>query len=203
MSLAGGAWNVSSQVGDYGVFWDPQLAVGCAWANLDHVGDVAAGASPCRADCRQSPDGAVGIVDLLALLLEWGVAAGGGPCDLDFDGEIGQNDMLALLADWGDCTQPAAAGGNVSSAPPVGIARSADLDGSGSVDQGDFEMLRVGWGPCQAPCPRDLDGDGRVSARDVMELFARWGREDRPEAITSPAAPGPASSAPPSAHPPR
>jgi hypothetical protein len=53
----------------------------------------------CPGDCGNS-DGDVGIVDLLALLAEWGLA--GTPCDSD-GGGVGITDFLALLADWGPC----------------------------------------------------------------------------------------------------
>ncbi len=47
-------------------------------------------------------DGAVGIVDFLAVLAAWGPCPGC-PEDLDDNGSVGINDFLALLAAWGDC----------------------------------------------------------------------------------------------------
>ena len=41
------------------------------------------------------------VLDLLALLAEWGLA--GTPCDLDNDGTVGVVDLLELLAAWGRC----------------------------------------------------------------------------------------------------
>ena len=46
--------------------------------------------------------GAVGILDLLALLVAWGTDPGGPP-DFDGDGTVGILDLLTLLANWGPC----------------------------------------------------------------------------------------------------
>lgn len=45
---------------------------------------------------------AVGILDLLALIAQWG-ADPGGPPDFDGDGIVGLFDMLTLVANWGPC----------------------------------------------------------------------------------------------------
>ncbi len=61
---------------------------------------------PKKADCPECPwdcgdgDGQVAIVDLLALLAQWG---GPGPCDFDGNGAVDIVDLLALLANWGPC----------------------------------------------------------------------------------------------------
>ncbi|MHC4415526.1 MAG: DNRLRE domain-containing protein [Planctomycetota bacterium] len=54
---------------------------------------------PCPWDCQATPDGNVGISDLLALLAQWG---GPGTCDFNGAG-VGINDLLDLLANWGGC----------------------------------------------------------------------------------------------------
>ncbi len=54
---------------------------------------------PCPWDCGDN-DGNIGIVDLLALLSQWG---GPGACDFDADGMLGITDLLKLLANWGRC----------------------------------------------------------------------------------------------------
>ena len=47
-------------------------------------------------------DGAVGILDFLALLAAWGPCPPTDcPADLDGDGTVGINDLLILLANWG------------------------------------------------------------------------------------------------------
>ena len=60
----------------------------------------AAGTGTCPWDLDGS--GAVGILDLLALLAVWGTDPGGPP-DFDGDGTVGILDLLALLANWGPC----------------------------------------------------------------------------------------------------
>lgn len=55
--------------------------------------------SPCQWDCG-NVDQSVGVVDLLALLGQWGLV--GAPCDLD-GGGVGVVDLLALLGHWGPC----------------------------------------------------------------------------------------------------
>ncbi len=54
----------------------------------------------CPWDCQSVPDDGVTIVDLLALLAQWGQLA---PCDIDGDGAVGITDLLDLLAHWGLC----------------------------------------------------------------------------------------------------
>jgi hypothetical protein len=53
---------------------------------------------PCP-DCGGDKDGAVGIVDLLEMLAQWGQK---GSCDIDGEG-VGITDLLDLLAAWGPC----------------------------------------------------------------------------------------------------
>ncbi len=54
---------------------------------------------PCPWNCGGDNDNAVGIIDFLELLGQWG---GPGPCDLD-GGGVGITDFLELLANWGPC----------------------------------------------------------------------------------------------------
>jgi hypothetical protein len=53
---------------------------------------------PCSWDCGDGDD-TVGIVDLLAMLAQWGAP---GPCDID-GGGVGITDVLLLLGNWGPC----------------------------------------------------------------------------------------------------
>jgi hypothetical protein len=46
-------------------------------------------------------DGAVDVLDLLAVLAAWGAAAG--PEDINGDGIVDVLDLLELLAAWGPC----------------------------------------------------------------------------------------------------
>ena len=52
----------------------------------------------CAWDCGDD-DGLVTVVDLLALLAQWGAP---GSCDID-GGVIGVTDLLQMLANWGPC----------------------------------------------------------------------------------------------------
>ena len=177
VELQGGAWGITQELGDYGVFWDPQLQQGFVWANVDHEADFGVGFAFCPSDCQQPPDGSVGIQDMLALLARWGVEAGGGPCDASIDGVIDQIDFGALLGAWGSCEDVASsaqapAGG--APAVPIVATRSPDLDGNGLVDADDLETLKSAWGSC-GDCPADLDVDGRVGVADYLLMIARWG----------------------------
>ncbi len=57
---------------------------------------------PCPWDLNS--DGSVGILDLLALIVEWGACPD--PCSADFDGDedVDVIDLLILIAHWGKCT---------------------------------------------------------------------------------------------------
>jgi hypothetical protein len=176
--LDGGPWGITTHMGDYGVYWDPATQRGFVWANVDYEGDFGVGAALCPGDCLQSPDGEVGIQDLLAMLAGWGDEGVGGPCDLDLDGVIGPEDFFALLGAWGECPEPVSA--PVASPPqkvgaPRRMVRSADLDGNAAVDRRDLEILQASWGDCEGPSPADLDGDGVVGTADLLSLLANWG----------------------------
>ncbi len=56
-------------------------------------------AAPCPEDCGDG-NGIVDIVDLLALLSQWGSP---GPCDTNGGGAVTIADLLNLLAAWGPC----------------------------------------------------------------------------------------------------
>ena len=55
----------------------------------------------CPADCAVPCDGVVDVVDLLALLADWGLP--NSACDLNGDNTVDVVDLLALLAAWGPC----------------------------------------------------------------------------------------------------
>ncbi len=158
----GSDFGVTTDRGDYGVFWNPALAQGFVWANLDTAGEVGVGNQRCEGDCFPARgDGAVGMPDLLALLTAWG---GGGAADFDADGAVTGLDLDALLQGWGTCLQP----GSVPAtdgpfARPRAVGRvSADL-----------RRIQAAWGSCDPACPADIDGDGSVGMRDLLMVLAR------------------------------
>ncbi|MHC5006157.1 MAG: choice-of-anchor Q domain-containing protein [Planctomycetota bacterium] len=160
LRLEGGDWGVTNEIGDYGVYWDPSLQQGFAWAHVDVAQDFGLGMALCPADCLQTPDGEVSIVDFLALLRRWGESSVGSPCDIDGDGVIGQEDVLDLLEVWGPCPpQPM---------PAVRPDRPGKVVGHTGV-----AVLRASWGPCEG-CEADLNGDGQVDIRDLLRLLADW-----------------------------
>jgi hypothetical protein len=55
---------------------------------------------PCPWDCQAVPDGNVSVIDLLAMLSQWGQA--GTSCDFD-GGVVSVTDLLIMLANWGPC----------------------------------------------------------------------------------------------------
>ncbi len=174
-------WGVTMQVGDWGVFWDPSLQQGFAWANVDHESDFAMGlplAASCPADCAAIADGEVGIVDFLALLGSWGQATPGSTCELNGDQVIDVADMSLLLAAWGPCvlqSSPAPSSDTPNARYVAHAAiRFADLDGDGRVGRSDLEILKSNWGDARAGAWGDLDGNGAVDTRDLLHLLAQW-----------------------------
>jgi len=74
------------------------VIVNTAYGTASPVGTVC-DPVPCIWDCGDF-DGAVGIVDFLAVLAQWGQV--GTSCDIYGDG-VGIDDFLGLLANWGPC----------------------------------------------------------------------------------------------------
>jgi hypothetical protein len=160
LRLTGGEWGLTNEIGDYGVYWDPALQQGFAWAHVDAAHDFGLGMALCPADCLQTPDGEVSIEDFLALLRRWGESSVGSPCDIDFDGVTDVDDFLALLDSWGTCpTQPM---------PAMRPGRRGKV-----VGHPDVAAIRASWGPCEG-CEADHNGDGRVDIRDLLRLLADW-----------------------------
>jgi hypothetical protein len=160
MRLEGGDWGVTNELGDYGVYWDPALQQGFAWAHVDVAQDFGLGMALCPADCLQTPDGEVSIVDFLALLRRWGESSVGSPCDIDGDGVIGQEDVLDLLEVWGTC-------------PPQPMPAKRPHRPGTVVGHAGVAALRASWGRCEG-CEADLNGDGVVGVRDYLSMLAAW-----------------------------
>jgi hypothetical protein len=147
----GGGWGPTDELGDYGVYWDPVARQGCAWANVDHAADFGLGIALCPADCRQTPDGQVSVIDLLAMLAAWGAGAGGGPCDVDVSGVVDASDFEALVTAWGACPQRSAV------AAPAPVAGLAGMD-------------TTRWRTSEA-----VNGESVVAIEDLLTLLSRWG----------------------------
>ncbi|MHC4612046.1 MAG: choice-of-anchor Q domain-containing protein [Planctomycetota bacterium] len=177
VSMDGGDWGVTTDPGDYGVYWDPASQQGFAWANVDVAQEFGLGAALCPADCRQSPDGRVSVLDVLVLIGGWGVASVGSPCDLDYDGVIGMADFEAMLASWGPCPQSmrasgAGAGAGASDRGPGPVVASADFGRGAIRGRRRLAALCANWGPCGPHCRFDRDGDGVVGVRDLLAVLA-------------------------------
>ncbi|MHC5114495.1 MAG: right-handed parallel beta-helix repeat-containing protein [Planctomycetota bacterium] len=92
---------LTTDVGDYGVYWDPTIGKGFAWANVDGTCESSFGLSLCAADVQQPPDGIVNMADLFAVIAAWG--SGSGPADVNVDGVVNAADLIALIGAWGMC----------------------------------------------------------------------------------------------------
>jgi len=87
-------------LGDHGVFYNPILGQGVAFANVDHATDFAVGIPLCEADLVGDDD-LIDSGDLNVLLKQWGSSIS--DADLNNDGTVGVVDLLILLMNWGAC----------------------------------------------------------------------------------------------------
>lgn len=163
---------LSTELGDYGVFWNPDLQQGFVWANTDRLGDYALGASLCLSECfPDGGDGVIDIDDLLSLISAWEEGTNA-LCDYDGDGVPGMSDLLALIASWGQCTgaggvTPLAGDPHLRFGPCARQhACMSDLDGDGAVRLEDMIILLAAWGDCEG-CAEDLNCDGTVNRLDL------------------------------------
>ena len=187
-------WDITTDFGDWGVVYDANIERGFVWANADYSDDFALGVPFCPADCAPfGGDEVVGVLDLLQVLAEWGLAGASGPCDLDRDDDVDVSDLAFLLESWGTCPQAASYSRPTTHRVGAIANRSGqfrgrlfrgrlfrgrgDLDANGVVDRRDLERLQANWGPCDN-CPSDLDADGVVGSRDLLMLLANWGYSD-------------------------
>lgn len=101
-------YGMTLEFGDYGVFWNPDLERGFAWANVDYHADFAIGAALplCPADCAVPHDDIVGQADLLAVVAAWGAAVAGEPADTNASFTVDVNDLLKVIGAWGPCREP-------------------------------------------------------------------------------------------------
>jgi hypothetical protein len=90
---------LSEELGDYGVYWNPITAKGFVWANVDHASDFA-GLVHSAADFE--PDGDVDFVDF-AYFAQWWQDTDCGLCggaDLTSDGNVDWNDLREFADSW-------------------------------------------------------------------------------------------------------
>lgn len=94
--------SLSDDIGNYGVYWNPDTGRGFAWANVDSVGDYAPGSPLCWSDLNG--DGIVDSADLIILAPLVGSTCVappvGCPGDIFFDGVVDPRDLAQLLAFW-------------------------------------------------------------------------------------------------------
>ncbi len=50
-----------------------------------------------------------------------------------------------------------------------------DINGDGIVSASDLLMILAFWGPCGEPCPGDINDDNHVGTVDLLILLATWG----------------------------
>lgn len=101
----GSPYGFTSDVGDYGVFWNPVQQRGFAWANVDHATEFAVGIllPACPADCAAPANEIVDISDLLTVVNGWGTAVPGTPGDVNYDNLVNIDDLLQIVHHWGPC----------------------------------------------------------------------------------------------------
>ncbi|UCD75795.1 MAG: hypothetical protein JSV91_02535 [Phycisphaerales bacterium] len=93
--------DLSDELGDFGVYWNPDTQTGFAWANVDHSATFAAGFANCRgADVNFS--GEVNIDDIFDILSAWG-DCDECPEDVNDDGTVNIDDIFDALYVWGPC----------------------------------------------------------------------------------------------------
>lgn len=125
-----------------------------------------------------------GVDDIISLSTPLGAIAA-----MDFDehsaamfvadgGTAGTNRVYTLNLDTGQLTLLGQSGikegmSGLAIVPTVSPC-PADLDENGSIGLRDLLQLLSSWGPCQC-CAADLDGDAVVGIADLLELLTQWG----------------------------
>jgi hypothetical protein len=91
-------------LGDHGVFWNPELQRGFVWARVDFAGDFAVAVVPlCIADCASPANLMVDIADLMLVINTWQATGPGLAADLNHDEIVDMLDILLVVAGWGRC----------------------------------------------------------------------------------------------------
>jgi hypothetical protein len=98
---------------------------------------------PCPWDCQKSPNGAVGVVDFLELLAQWGQECTS--CDFGVGAAgVGVEDFLAFLGHWGPC-------GVSGGTPPQSVQDC--IDRFGLEDPQILQACICAIDPCEEGCP--------------------------------------------------
>jgi hypothetical protein len=98
------SYGITGEMGDHGVYWNPVLERGFAWARVDVTGEYAFGTRlpGCAGDCA-APFDLVDSADLLEVVLRWGTATPGLFADINGDGMVDADDLNIVVLAWGAC----------------------------------------------------------------------------------------------------
>ncbi|HWB20652.1 MAG TPA: right-handed parallel beta-helix repeat-containing protein [Phycisphaerales bacterium] len=94
---------LSYDLGDHGVFWNPDQQRGFVWANIDVTGEFAVGSQiTCSADLANG-DSVVNGDDLAVVIAAWGLAGSNVAGDINHDGIVNIDDLVIIVLSWGAC----------------------------------------------------------------------------------------------------
>lgn len=91
----------STALGNFGVMWNPLSGQGVAWASVDAAGDYRVGVNECMNDTAHPQNGAIDVLDALAVLKAW--LDQDSPHDVNVDGAVTVTDLFSVLDAWGVC----------------------------------------------------------------------------------------------------
>ena len=177
-------FGLNEELGDYGLYWNPNSLQGLVWANLDEVGDYGFGAALCPADCEPfAGNGAVDSSDLVQVLGGWGLAGASDRCDLNRDDIVDGDDLLMVLGQWGIC--PVQESAQQPSNIEIAWRQLAEMRARSEARRRDVPVIDRALAASRS----DVDGNGAVDLRDLELLQANWGAS-RIDAHGTPSAPG-------------
>jgi hypothetical protein len=128
----------------------------------------------CPYDCAEPSSGTIDVLDLLALLSEWGSA---GECNASGSGTVGVVDLLGMLAAWGECLYTLPPNDSCENRAPltIGIPVSDDTgESNGPDDVGPGCPFFDQESPGQWYCVIGPAGDAQLSAILSIELSDFW-----------------------------
>lgn len=161
----------------------PAAGAWISWELRDDRTDAVqqSGTTFAEADGLVAVDGLVIPRDPQRVRLEFRVASGPRPGDLDLDGEIDVADRHLIESAPVDLD-----GDGVADVRDVELLDRyvtrypcpGDLSGDRIVDAVDIAILLGAWGACPDPCPADIDANGIVDGIDIAFILAGWGSCD-------------------------